>query len=80
MKYSIEDNPYDSLLRRLTGRAEPTKNDCGYPGRYECEDTSRMLGWGVEGEGPCDYPGHCFWYREGKCPLIEREGRGKDER
>jgi len=67
--YSTKDNPCDSILRSITGTDKPTRNDCGYPGRYECEDTSRMFGWGVEGEGPCDYPDACSWFREGRCPL-----------
>jgi hypothetical protein len=69
VKYSPEHNPCDALLRRLTGAQEPSRNDCGYPGRWECEDTSRMFGWGVEGAGTCDYPNLCAWHREGRCPL-----------
>lgn len=68
-------NPNDAFIRRLLGKPAPTRNDCGYPGRFEFEDTSRMFGWGVEGEGMCDYPQSCPWYKEGKCPL-QNERRG----
>jgi hypothetical protein len=70
--YSRDDNPHDSLMRALAGIPAPARNDCGYPGRFEYEDTSRMFGWGVEGEGMCDYPAGCPWYREGKCPLNQK--------
>ncbi len=43
-------------LRQLFGYPAPGRNDCGYPYRYDFEDAARMHGWGVEGEGPCDYP------------------------
>lgn len=55
----------DALLRALFGRPRPARNDCGFAGRFEYEDTSRMFGWGPEeGEGPCDYPEYCPYLRE----------------
>ncbi len=72
------NNPMDTFLRNLTGRPVPTRNDCGYPGRFEHEDTSRMHGWAEEGTGMCDYPSGCAWFREGKCPL-QRGDTGKRE-
>jgi hypothetical protein len=61
-------------MRRLAGKKSPERNDCGYPGRFDHEDVARIHGWGVEGEGPCDYPTGCPWYKEGRCPFHSREG------
>ncbi|MEW6572950.1 MAG: hypothetical protein AB1374_04895 [Bacillota bacterium] len=69
----FETNPTDAFMRAVTGKPLPTRNDCGYPGRYEHEDNSRMSGWGVEGKGMCDYPDNCPWFKQGKCPL-RKEG------
>ena len=67
----------DEFLRWLFEKPLPTRNDCGYPGRFECEDAARMHGFiAQEGEGPCDYPSLCEWYQEGRCPLLS----GKEER
>ena len=66
-------------LRTMFGYPQPTRNDCGYPGRYDHEDASRMHGWGVEGEGPCDYPDGCPWLEDGRCPFYTVE-RGRLER
>jgi hypothetical protein len=61
------------FLHELAGVPSPARNDCGYIGRYEYEDTSRMFGWGPEeGEGVCDYPDLCpMW---GRCPLEVKGG------
>lgn len=63
----------DEFLRRLFGYSKPDRNDCGYPRRFDFEDTSRMFGWGPEeGEGPCDYPSlRCEWLADGRCPFYE---------
>ena len=62
----------DSLLRIFESKELPARNDCGFPGRYDFEDTSRMHGWGVEGEGKCDYPEYCPLHQEGICPLLDK--------
>lgn len=66
-----EMTPSEALWN-LLGRRVPARNDCGFPGRYDLEDTSRMFGWGPEeGEGPCDYPAFCPFLRErGACPFF----------
>lgn len=69
----LTHNPYDAFMRALARKQVPKRNDCGYPGRYEHEDTARMFGWGVEGKGLCDYPKWCPWFREGRCPFGEAE-------
>jgi len=62
------------FLHELAGIPKPARNDCGYIGRYEYEDTSRMFGRGPEeGEGVCDYPECCL--NKETCPL-----KGRDER
>jgi len=61
------------FLRGLFGYSAPTRNDCGYPDRYNHEDTSRMHGWGIEGEGACDYPDGCEFFENGKCPFYDKE-------
>lgn len=69
-----ENNPYDAFMRRLLGKSAPTRNDCGYHGRFEFEDNARLGGWiAPEGAGLCDYPHSCPWYMEGKCPLKPKE-------
>ncbi len=72
---SGELSPSDAL-RQLFGYSRPARNDCGYPDRYDFEDTSRMHGWGPEeGEGPCDYPNsRCTWLVEGRCPFYTVAG------
>ena len=67
----------DKFLRMFLGGSQdkPTRNDCGSPDRFDCEDASRMHGWGIEGEGFCDYPKQCGWWREGRCPLAELENK-----
>ena len=67
-------NPCSEFLHELMGIPMPLRNDCGYPARYECEDGSRMHGWGPEeGEGMCDYPNLCpIWER---CPLEGKNAR-----
>lgn len=62
-------NPHDAFMRSLLGKSIPTRNDCGYPSRFEYEDNCRLGGWGEEGVGLCDYPQSCPVYKEGKCPL-----------
>lgn len=63
----------DEFLRNLFGYSKPGRNDCGYSGRYDLEDTSRMHGWGpAEGEGACDYPASCP-QRNG-CNFYRKEG------
>jgi len=70
---SVSASP-DEFLRKIFRKPKPTRNDCGYPGRFECEDAARMHGWiGEEGEGMCDYPSLCQWYREDRCPLSGKE-------
>jgi len=64
----------DSFLRAMFGYDKPTRNDCGYPDRYNHEDTSRMHGWAIEGEGACDYPMGCIWYEDGVCQFHKHEG------
>jgi transcriptional regulator of met regulon len=66
-------NPTDAFMRAALGKPLPTRNDCGYQGRFEFEDNSRMGGWATEGEGMCDYPDSCPWFKQGKCP-IGKEG------
>ncbi|RJS72261.1 hypothetical protein CW696_03210 [ANME-2 cluster archaeon] len=63
----------DGLLRAICGYGTPTRNDCGYPDRYNHEDSSRMHGWGVEGKGACDYPDGCEMFENGECPFYDRE-------
>jgi len=54
------------------------RNDCGYEERFKYEDTSRIFGWSIEGEGMCDYPGYCPRFQEGKCPFqLEKRERIK---
>ncbi|MEW6771858.1 MAG: hypothetical protein AB1330_10810 [Bacillota bacterium] len=69
----FEANPCDAFMRAVLGKPLPTRNDCGYPGRFEFEDNSRMGGWAPEGAGLCDYPDGCPWFKQGKCPL-RKEG------
>ncbi len=65
--------PCSDFLHGLAGIPKPARNDCGYPGRYEYEDTSRMFGWGPEeGGGLCDYPQHCPARQA--CPLEGKHG------
>lgn len=63
--------PYEFLCE-LFGYPVPTTNDCGYAGRYEHEDVSRLHGYGPRpGEGPCDYPGFCpVLLKQGSCPFY----------
>jgi len=65
----------DSLLRRLFGYKKPSRNDCRYPHRFNHEDTSRMHGWGIEGEGPCDYPQGCEMMERNECPFYDVKER-----
>ena len=61
-------NPYDTAVRKIFHKPIPTRLDCGYLGRFDCEDTGRLHGWGRGvGEGPCDYPEHCPARRAGNC-------------
>ena len=65
-------NPATDMLRELFGTSAPSRNDCGFEGRYDLEDTSRMGGWGpAEGEGLCDYPEYCPL--KDTCPLLAQE-------
>ena len=70
-------NPFDTLMRSITGLPVPTRNDCGYPGRYDREDNARVFGWGIEGEGLCDYPVGCPVWDAGKCPMKGGKESGK---
>jgi hypothetical protein len=64
-------------LRQLFGYPAPARNDCGYPFRFDFEDAARMHGWGVEGEGPCDYPSQrCSFLAEGRCPFYTLPSEG----
>jgi len=65
-------SPWTDILRNLFSVPTPTRNDCGYEGRYDLEDTTRMCGQGpAEGEGPCDYPECCPL--KNVCPLLAHE-------
>ena len=63
----------DGFLRSLFGYSVPIRNDCGYPDRYNHEDSSRMHGWGIEGANACDYPDGCEWFEGGQCPFYDRK-------
>lgn len=68
-------NPFDALLRALLNKEAPSRNDCGYPGRFEFEDSARLSGWKEEGAGLCDYPERCPVYEE--CPFMRKEVNGE---